>query len=81
MLSILVGAVVGGAAYALAKKRKASTPTAAVTATAAGVGGVVVTGLALSVASVLVPVAVVGGLGYWLLTRNNGPKALGPGRP
>jgi hypothetical protein len=80
MLSIIFGAGIGGAVYALAKKRKASTPTAAVTATAAGVGGAVVTGLMLSAATVVVPIAVVGGLGYWFLRRGKAQKALGPGR-
>lgn len=80
MLTILVGAAIGGAAYALAKKRQASTPVAAVTAGAAGVGGAVVTGVALSLTSVLLPVAVVGGVGYWLFFRKDGRKALGPGR-
>ncbi|MBL9105925.1 MAG: hypothetical protein JNL82_33695 [Myxococcales bacterium] len=80
MLTLIVGAAVGGAAYALAKKRQASTPVAAVTAAGAGLGGAVVTGVALSVASVLVPVALIGGVGWWLFAKKDGPKALGPGR-
>ncbi len=77
MLSIILGAAIGGAAYALAKKRKASTPTAAVTATAAGVGGAVVTSLLLT-PFVMIPVAI-GGVGYYLMRRSNRQKALGPG--
>lgn len=79
-MSLIIGALIGGAAYALAKKRRASTPTAAVGATAAGVGGYIVSGLVLSAATVMVPVAIVGGLGYYLLRRGNRQKALGPGR-
>lgn len=77
MLSIIFGAAIGGAAYALAKKREASTPTAAVTATAAGLGGAVVTSFLLT-PFFMIPTAL--GVGYLLMRRNNRQKALGPGQ-
>jgi ABC-type phosphate transport system permease subunit len=81
MLSALIGFAVGGATYAFAKKKQASTGTAAATATAAGVGGMVVGSLVIGAATVVVPLAVAGGVGYWLAKRGNKPRALGPGRP
>ena len=76
MLLAMIGFGVAGATFAYAKKQEASNGTAAAAATATGVGTAVVGTLVVAASSVLVPVAAVGGIGYWFYRRGKGPKAL-----
>lgn len=79
MLLAMIGFGVAGATFAYAKKQELSNGTAAAAATATGVGTAVVGSLVLAASSVLVPVAVVGGIGYLYLKRDKA-KALRSGR-
>lgn len=79
MLLAMIGLGVAGATFAYAKKKDASNGTAATAAAATGVGTAVVGSLVVAASGVLVPVAVVGGIGYWFLRRGKN-KALGAGR-
>jgi len=76
---LAIGFGVAGATFFYAKKQQASNGTAAVAATATGVGTAVVGTVVVAASSVLVPVAVVGGIGYWFVRRNK-TKAPGTGR-
>ncbi len=77
MLLTMIGFGVAGATFAYAKKKDASNGTAATAAAAMGVGTAVVGSLVVAASSVLVPVAAVGGIGYWWVKRSNKGKALG----
>ena len=81
MLLAMIGFGVAGATFAYAKKQEASNRTAAVAATATGVGTAVVGSVVVAASSVLVPVAVVGGIGYWFYKREDKPLSLRDGRP
>ncbi|MBL8976088.1 MAG: hypothetical protein JNK56_36120 [Myxococcales bacterium] len=76
----MIGFGVAGATFAYAKKQQASNGTAAAAATATGVGTAVVGSLVLAASSVLIPAALVGGIGYWYFKRGDKPKALRAGR-
>ncbi len=80
MLLAMIGFGVAGATFAYAKKQDASNGTAAAAATATGVGTAVVGTVVVAASSVLVPVAVVGGIGYWFFKRGGKNKTLGTGR-
>ena len=80
MLLTMIGLGVAGATFAYAKKKDASNGTAATAAAATGIGTAAVGTLVVAASGVLVPVALVGGIGYWFLRRNK-PKALRAGRP
>jgi hypothetical protein len=80
MILSIIGFAVAGATYALAKKQGARTATAAVAATATGVGSAVVGSVVVASATVVLPLAAVGGIGYLYFKRGNKPKALRAGR-
>lgn len=80
MLLAMIGFGVAGATFAYAKKKQVSNGTAAAAATATGVGTAVVGSLVVAASSVLIPAAVVGGIGYWFFKRGDKPKALRAGR-
>lgn len=81
MLLAMIGFGVAGATFAYAKKQQATNGTAAVAATATGVGTAVVGSLVLAASSVLIPVALVGGIGYLYFKRGDSKhKALRAGR-
>lgn len=80
MILSIIGFAVAGATYAFAKKQGARTGTAAVAATATGVGSAVVGSVVAATATVVLPLAAVGGIGYLYFKRGNKPKALRAGR-
>jgi hypothetical protein len=80
MFLSIIGFAVAGATFAFAKNRGARTGTAAAAATTAGVGSAVVGSLVLASATVVLPLAAIGGIGYFYFKRGNKPKALRAGR-
>jgi hypothetical protein len=80
MFLTIIGFAVAGATYAFAKKQGLKTGTAAAAATTTGVGSAVVGSFVIASATVLLPLAAVGGIGYLYFKRGNKPKALRAGR-
>lgn len=80
MFLTIIGFAVAGATFAVAKKQGAKNRTAAVAATTTGVGSAVLASLVIASATVVLPLAAVGGLGYLYFKRGNKPKALRAGR-
>lgn len=80
MLSLLVGAAVGGVTYAYAKQRRAATGPSVAAAAATGAGSAIAVSVTASLLAAFWPLALIGGVGY-LVARNLGKeqKALGPG--
>ena len=76
MFLTIIGFAVAGATYAFAKKQGLQTGTAAAAATTTGVGSAVVGSFVIASATVLLPLAAVGGIGYLYFKRGNKPKAL-----
>jgi len=80
MFLTIIGFAVAGATYAFAKKQGARTGTAAVAATTTGVGSAVVGSFMIASATVVLPLAAIGGIGYLYFKRGNKLKALRAGR-
>lgn len=81
--TLVIGALVGGATYAVAKNKKKSTGESALAGAAVGVGTALALPLALTVLSwtvmaALVAIPVAGGI--YLVNKSRDQKALPPGR-